>query len=63
MKKKYLIGLIIFVLLVFLILFGYYIFICMNNTIPKAEEVTGNEISNAITVENLQTINLLSYLQ
>lgn len=63
MKKKYLIGLIIFVILVFLILFGYYIFICMNNTIPKAEMLEDSEfIINHILEKEKKDDNLETFI-
>lgn len=62
MKKKFLILLIVLVLLVIIIFFGYNFYTYINS-VPKAVEVTGNEILNAITVENLQTVDLSPYIQ
>lgn len=62
MKRKYLLILIIFVLLCAIIFLGYKIYKYIDY-VPRAEEVDpniiGNEFSDAITVDNWQTINLV----
>lgn len=62
MNKKIWILLIILVLLVVIIFFSYTIYTYINSK-PISEDVTGNEILNAIPVENWQTTDLSPYVQ
>ena len=62
MNKKIWILLIVLVLLVFISFLGYNVYTYINSK-PKSEIVTGNEVLNAITIENLQTVDLSPYGQ
>lgn len=58
MKKKSLISIILIIFVLLIILLGYYIFTCMNNSIPKAEIIDDNNIINDLIENGAKIVNL-----